>query len=505
MLGSLKTTVKDTLIYGFGNIAVKVVGLILIPIYTNPKYFTIDDFGIIGLLDISALLLTALLTVSLPQSFIRWYWDKDYVNNQKGIFFMALLSQIIVATLACLLLIPVSPFLSRTLFHDTSWSKVISLVILSSALQVINNMVNTLMRLQSRSTLYTFINILKLIIVLPLTLWLILGRHMGIEGIYLAQVIGNVLFILFLSGYTIRNCRLWFDRKVYRDMSIYGVPLFLSGVAAVLLNVIDRYSLNTWSVLKSVALYTLAFKISSVLKLVIVDSINKSILPAFLKKMDSPDNKRFYSKILLYTSYVVMFSIVGLSIFSYEITKVISISTKFWDAVIIIPVLALSVFFINMKEVMIYGLHIAKKTRIISLIVVGATILNLLLNMILIPVWDIKGAAAATLISQIFYWFACYYYAQKSFFIPYETRKLVVLFLTGAFLTFSGLFLSGLNLGPRLVIKSFLVIIFPFILYLFNFYDPIEIQSIKGLIMKWSNLKNLRSNINSLRNIHDDL
>jgi O-antigen/teichoic acid export membrane protein len=199
MLGSLKATVKDTLIYGFGNVAVKIVGLILIPLYTNPKFFTIEDFGIIGLLDITALLLTALLTISLPQSFTRWYWDKSYANNQKGIFFMALASQIIIAVLACLLLTPLSPLISRTLFHgSTNWSKVVSLVVLSSALQVINNMISTLMRLQSRSVLFTVTNLLKLAIVLPLTLWFILGRHMGIDGIYLAQVIGNIFYIILL-------------------------------------------------------------------------------------------------------------------------------------------------------------------------------------------------------------------------------------------------------------------------------------------------------------------
>jgi O-antigen/teichoic acid export membrane protein len=327
---------------------------------------------------------------------------------------------------------------------------------------------------------------------------------MGIDGIYLAQVIGNILFIVYLSGYTVKNCRIYFDRIVYKEMSIYGFPLFLSGVAAVLLNVIDRYSLSTWSVLKNVALYTLAFKIASVLKLVLVDSIKQSILPAFLKKMDSPDNKRFYSKILLYTSFVVMFAVVGLSMFSFEITKVISKSKQFWDAVAIIPVLGLSFFFVNMKEVVVYGLHIAKKSRVISMIVVAATILNLILNMILIPVWDIKGAAVATILSQVFYWFVCYYYAQKAFFIPYETRKLFVLFITGTLFTFSSLFLNGFHLGARLGVKSFLVIIFPFFLGLFGFYDKVEIQSIKGFVNKWSNLKNFRSNIKSLRNIGDD-
>ena len=77
MLGSIKATAKDTVIYGFGNIAVKIVGLILIPLYTDKKYFSVEEFGIIGLLDISGLMLTAILTFSLPQAFARGFWDKQ--------------------------------------------------------------------------------------------------------------------------------------------------------------------------------------------------------------------------------------------------------------------------------------------------------------------------------------------------------------------------------------------------------------------------------------------
>ena len=147
---------------------------------------------------------------------------------------------------------------------------------------------------------------------------------MGLEGIYLAQVIGNALVVLFLLGYTIKNSRVFFDKIIFKSMNIYGFPLFLANISAVLLNVIDRFSLNSLALLKSVALYTLAFKITSVLKLVIVDSMKLALGPMMIKRMDSPDNKRFYSKVLLYSSYVLMFAIVGISLFSFEIIKVMA-------------------------------------------------------------------------------------------------------------------------------------------------------------------------------------
>jgi O-antigen/teichoic acid export membrane protein len=504
MLGSIKVTAKDSIIYGFGNIAVKIVGLVLIPLYTDKKYFSVEEFGIIGMLDISGLLLTALLTFSLPQAFTRWFWDKEYRDNQKGIFFLTLISQVVVATASCLVFIPLSDTFSKILFSTTDWSKVITLLILSSSIQVINNQISTLMRLKSKSVLYSVTNIIKLVIVLTLTLYFILSKKMGLEGIYLAQVIGNIFFVLILTVYTIRNCSIYFDIHVLKEMNVYGFPLFLGGVAAALLGAIDRISLNSMSMLRSVALYTLAFKVASVIKLVIVDSIKLAILPSFLKKMDAENNRQYYSKILTYTSFVIMSAIVAVSIFSLEIIKVISTSKDFWGAMVIVPILSLSVFFVNMKEITVYGLHIAKKTRIIGYIVLVSTALSLLLNILLIPRWDITGVAIATLLSQAFYWFACFWFSQKVFYVPYELRKILILVITGAIFSFSSLLLNDLDLLLRLVTKTFMVILFPFILYIFHFYDRVELDAIKGFVVKWIKIRNLRNNLKSLKDIKDE-
>ncbi len=504
MLKSIKISLRDSLIYGLGNIAVKVVGLILIPWTTNPKFFSIDEFGILGILEISALVLTACMASALPQSLTRWFWDKEYKDNQKGIFFMTLTTQLVVSSAFCLVLIPLSGTISAIIFPKPDWSRVITLVILASGIQAINNIVNTLMRLQSKSLLYSVTNLFKLTSVLALTLYFIISKKMGLEGIYLAQVIGNGMVVLFLLGYTIKNSRVFFDKRVFMSMNAYGFPLLVGNISAVLLNVIDRYSLNSLDLLKSVALYTMAIKITSVLKLVIVDSIKLAITPVMFKKIDSPDSKRFYSKVLLYSSYILMFAIVGISMFSFELIKVIAKSREFWGAVVIIPVLSLSIFFVNMKDVTIYGLHIAKKTRIIGIIVVFSTILSLILNILFIPLWGITGAAIATLLSQVIYWFACYYYSQKVFYVPYETSKITVMLLTGAALSFSSLFINGMDLLPRIIIKTGCLVSFPFLLYLFKFYEPIELQSIRGFISKWSNIKNFKNNLNSLKGITED-
>jgi len=505
MLSSIRQTSKDSIVYGLGNIAVKVIGFLLIPLYTDPKYFSVDDFGIIALLDISGLVLISLMASGLPQSMMRWYWDKDYDGKQKGIFFMALSFQVIISLLFCLFLFPMSRQFSSLIFGTIDWSRAIRLLVLSSALQSVNNLINTLMRVQSRSVLFTVANLSKLLVVLFLTIYLIIFRKMGIMGIFLAQVIGNLIFIVVLSGYAIRNCMPYLSLSLFRAMSGYGFPLLLANFAAASLTVIDRYSLNSLALLKYVAIYSLAYKISSVLKLVIVDSIKMAVTPIVLQKINSPDNKRFYSKTLLYSSFVLMLGIIGISLFSLEVIKVISKSTEYWEAFLVVPILSLAVFFTNMRETSSYGLLINKKTGIVGMNVVISSVLNILLNILLIPGWNITGAAIATAITQMIYWSLNYYFSQKEYFIPYEKRKIIIMFLTGALLSFAGLFLNEMQLIPRLIIKFCCVLSFPFILYVFKFYEPAELDAIKGLFTKWSNLRKFRENLRSLRGFQEKL
>ncbi|MZP55810.1 MAG: hypothetical protein GT600_10210, partial [Bacteroidales bacterium] len=198
LLNSIRQTSKDTIVYGLGNIAVKIIGFVLIPLYTNPEFFSVDDFGIIAILDITGLVMISVMASGLPQSLMRWYWDKSYTNNQRGIFFMSLMTQLIVSVAFCLLLIPLTRQMSTTIFKTVDWSSTLKLIILASALQALNNIINTLMRLQGKSLLFTITNLSKLLIVLTLTIYFIIYRHTGVKGIYLAQAIANFLLILFV-------------------------------------------------------------------------------------------------------------------------------------------------------------------------------------------------------------------------------------------------------------------------------------------------------------------
>ncbi|MCK9206153.1 MAG: hypothetical protein M0P66_03500 [Salinivirgaceae bacterium] len=134
MIGDLKRTFRKSSIYAIGNVATKLIGLVLIPLYTDVKFFTVSDYGAFGLLEITSQVLVAILGLSLAQSLTRWFWDADFIEKQKSVFFITLLTMVILSTLIIVGVFPFADFFSQLLFSNTSYGYIIQLVLISSGI-----------------------------------------------------------------------------------------------------------------------------------------------------------------------------------------------------------------------------------------------------------------------------------------------------------------------------------------------------------------------------------
>ena len=126
-------------------------------------------------------------------------------------------------------------------------------------------------------------------------------------------------------------------------------------------------------------------------------------------------------------------------------------------------------------------------------------LLNLGLNIVFIPGFNIMGAALATLLSQIVFFVVILIYAQKYYPVPYELWKLGKMLIVGMVLYGVSLFFTDSALVIRLVVKSMLLVSFPFILKWVNFYEMVELEAIKGGWRKWRNPGRWKKNISELK------
>ena len=159
MFKTITSAIKGSLVYGLGNLSVKLVGLVLFPLYTDT--FSIEEFGIIGILDISIQVLVAVFGLSLTSALFRFYFDKKYADRQGELVFSTLLILVVFTLSAAFILSNFSDGISVLLFKSLDYNKIIKIILISSSLQVINTIPNTVLRLQEKAKLYAITNLVK--------------------------------------------------------------------------------------------------------------------------------------------------------------------------------------------------------------------------------------------------------------------------------------------------------------------------------------------------------
>ena len=498
MLGEIRKTFQKSAVYSLGNMSIKLIGLVLIPLYTNQEYLTVSDYGALGVLEITSQVMVALMSLTLSQSLTRWFWDRDYISRQKSIFFTSLVSLVVIAGVILAATIPLSGNISTLLFRSREYGYIVTLMLINSGLGVLFTQVQTLLKLQARALWYSVVSIIKLLITLLLTIYFIVYRHKTLDGIFEAQLIGTIAVMVLLLPYTIKNCTPKFEIKVIREMMVYSLPLMLASITGVFFSVIDRYSLNYMEGLERVGVYTLGYKISSTLKVVIISSVQMALTPILMKKINDPDNKWFYSRTLTYFSYGLMFCVIGLSLFSLEVIKVATRDAIYWESANIVAILSLSFFFGMMKDTVFIGLSVVKRTRVAGTLIAISSLVNLGLNILLIPRFSIYGAATGTLIAQLIFFIMILTAAQKWYRIPYEMNRIIWILTAGILLTGAGFLLNDVSIGLRLVLKTLLLLSYPFLLYLFRFHNQQELFHIRSIFHTWKNPSKLISNLKRL-------
>jgi O-antigen/teichoic acid export membrane protein len=484
MLSNIKSAARGTIIYGFANVSIKLIGIILIPIYTNYKYLSKSDFGVLGVMDITYQLVIIVFSLSLYQSLARWYYDPEHKSSQKSMHFTVISINAAFCLLSFLLVWNFSSKISGLLFQNADHARVIWIMFASASVNIVANVSLVLLRLQEKAVKYSMISMTKLFVTLGLTILFVVYMHRNVQGVYEAMLVGEITGLIMISGDIIRNSELRFEYRKLIQMLGYGFPLMLASVSTVLLNTFDRYSLNYLSDLDAVGTYTLAFRMANSIKIIVISSIQLSLVPMMFRKMGDPDHKRFYAKSLKYSVYLVMACVIFMSMFSLEIVKVFASNKSYWEAANIIPLLSFSMVFVLMKENVLIGLQITKSSALMGTLIAFTALFNLGLNILLIPHYRIYGAAISTLVSQMVMFFLFFYVSQKKYPIPYELKNIISLIVAGILLYGISVLSNSWPLFPRLAFKTGLFVAFPFVLLLVKFYEPVEIEGIKNYVSK---------------------
>lgn len=190
---------------------------------------------------------------------------------------------------------------------------------------------------------------------------------------------------------------------------------------------------------------------------------------------------------LTYFTFVLVFSALFLTLFARELSIFLSWGEdSYQSAVYLVPLITFSFVLKGMQYYFSLGLHYVKRTSYNAYIVVFCALLSIGMNIALIPVIGVIAAAITVTFTTAVMGGLYLYYSQKFYYIQFEARRILLMLGIGVVLFFIGWELEFLDMIWVLIIKSVLVILFPFLLYKGGFFDKDELNRIKqgwGIVM----------------------
>lgn len=303
----------------------------------------------------------------------------------------------------------------------------------------------------------------------------------GIIGVIYAYIIAEGLLCTGLILAMLKEYETRIEKGIVRTALQFGVPLIFTNLAFMLLNVSDRYILKALTDNESVALYDLGYRVAGIINMFIIMPFMLTLMPQAYKMYKQPGDKRYYSKLMTYFSFVVIWLGLALSLFSREIIKIFALNPDYWPAYQVVPVVTLAYTLMGIRLFAVLGQYLTRNTKSVAYTTLIAAAMNIALNIIYIPRYGLLTAAWTTLIAFALLLVMSYAISNRYYSIPYELWKLFLLLVLGISLYVATDYVYSGNFLIDAPVKLAVILIFPLLLYPFGFYEKVEIEKLRQI------------------------
>lgn len=374
--------------------------LLLLPFFLDKS-----EFGKIGLLISLELLLPFVTLLGFERVVLRFYQSVDsYKGFKKTIFSSIALTHVAIAVIIGIFYITgQKEIFGLDIFPD------LYLLILLVYLQGRNQIILNTYRVSENHKKYfnsrLILQIGKFILVIGLVY---------LTKSYLAYVIGGIIIGLIINLYhNIKMPGEHYEYRTFKSFFLFSWPFIFHGIAGNLLGNADKFILEDFMSLSDVGLYTFATSIGSMMIFAYV-GVSVYMEPLLYKAKDTVEFERVIAKFLIYALCLGLVALFGIVVISEYVLQ------YFYDGYRsvfrYIPIIGLAYILYPFYLSSNYRLIYKKKTSIIAVLSVTASILNILLNFLLIPKYGITAAIGVTLIS---------YMVQAALFTVVSSKKIL--------------------------------------------------------------------------------
>ncbi len=462
-----KALVKNMFIIGIGTFFPKFASIITLPIVT--AYLTKAEYGTYDLLLILISLVLPLATLQIQSAAFR-FLVQNRSDKDKCI---EIITNIVIFTLLASI-IPIAAIYFAIGDYYGSFTRLI--ICLYFFFDIMLQTVQQIIRGLGKNITYSVSIVTNSLLNMAMIVLLVRIFRLGLSGVAASLVIANsiTLFVVIMkekiSGFIIIKKT---SRKTIKEMIGYSWTLIPNNLSSWVMTLSDRLLLAFFLGVEVNAVYAVAKKIPNLLTAV-QSTFSLAWQENASLSSNDPDIDEYYSTMFDKVFNVVIGCCLMLIGFSPALFKIL-IRGDYDEAYYQMPILFLA-FTFTILSAYLAGIYIAdKRTREIGITTTIAAAINLLIDVIAIPLIGIWAASISTLISYIFLFVYRIYDLKKYHTIRYKKCKmLLVIVIVAGFCIVSFFNVSWLNI----------VLLFLGILVAFYLNSSILIAIMRNIISK---------------------
>lgn len=385
-----KYLVKNTMIFAVGNIATKFITFFLVPFYTNVLSTT--EYGTIDLINTICTVLAPVIILNISESVMRFSLDKN--ADYSKILSVGILI-FILAVIAGLLIFPINSLFTIT----SNYSLYIYFYTITYAG---SQLFLCYLRGKEKLVLYTIGGVIQTLLVACLNIVLVVIMKLGIDGFFLSYIISYFLTMVY-GGITgnIHDVIINFsiNKKLFFQMIKYSVVLIPNTFMWWIMNTSDRIMVTTFVSVSANGIYAISYKLPTLVSTV-TSVFNQAWSYSAIREEGSEDEEEYNNKILKMFICVVM--LIGISILSFTKPFLnIYVAEDYYSAWKYTPFLTIGCVYLTLGTFMATTYTVHKDSFGYLFSGLFGALFNIVLNLWLIPLIGVYGAAIATCVSYI--------------------------------------------------------------------------------------------------------
>lgn len=487
MLGKLKRLFADTAIYGISTIVGRFLNFLLVPFYTH--VLVPGEYGIVAYVYSFIAFINVLYGYGMESAYFK-YSSTLEVGTARENFSTPFISLLVTSALFSGILSFFAPGLARLADLPSNSAVVVTYTAGILFFDTIALVPFASLRMEGKAKLFAILKFVNIAVNVAANLVLLLVFHAGVVGIFLSGLIASAATAIMLLPTILRHFTPHFSTRLYHELLRFGLPYIPAGLAAMMIQVVDRPILKVLTNDDTVGIYQANYRLG-IFMMLMVSMFDYAWRPFFLTNASDPGAKRLFSRVLTYFFLAMAAVFLALSFFLPDVIQVRIfgkhlIAPDYWGGMAIIPVVLLAYVFLGIYNNLMAGIYIEKKTNYLPAITMAGGVTNVVANFVLIPVMGMMGAAIATLLSYAAMASILYVIAQRIYPVEYEWGRIGKIAAAAAVVYVLSLILPWAS--HRFLWQTGLLILFGLLMYWMRFFMPAELAWAKKLVIKQGNV-----------------